>query len=259
MVASFRKHRRLFELGVQAGISEQKNEKKSFNCTKFCIFAFGTEYTNMKQETLDQVGNTPFSPIVLASLFPKTKQINDKARYLEKEGRIIRLKRGLYVRSADDGAIPLPLLIANHLYGPSYVSLQTALRHFGLIPERVYEIQSMTIKHGRSFDTPLGRFSYTSCGVDYFPIGIQQGHKGEDAYLIATPEKALCDLLLKTAGLSITNVNKMGAFLESDLRFDMEALRNFDIHLLERCGQKAQKKKETISCLIKLIKDARPV
>ena len=213
----------------------------------------------MRQNALNQVGNTPFSPMVLASLFPKTKQISDKARYLEKEGRIIRLKRGLYVRSADDGAVPLPLLVANHLYGPSYVSFQTALRHFGLIPERVYEIQSMTIKHGRSFDTPMGRFSYTSCDVDYFPIGIQQGHEGEDNYLIATPEKALCDLFLKTAGLSITNVKKMAAFLESDLRFDMEALRDFDINLLERCGQKAQVKTGTISCLINLIKNARLV
>ena len=197
--------------------------------------------------------------MVLASLFPKTKQISDKARHLEQEGRIIRLKRGLYMRSADDGAIPLPLLVANHLYGPSYVSFQTALRHYGLIPERVYEIQSMTIKHGRNFDTPLGRFSYRSCSVDYFPIGIQQDHEGEDTYLIATAEKALCDILLKTAGLSLTNVKKMESFLKSDLRFDLEALKDFDINLLEACRQKAQMKAETITSLIKLTKNARLV
>lgn len=213
----------------------------------------------MKQDALYQVGNAPFSPTVLASLFPKTKQISDKARYLEQEGRIIRLKRGLYVRSAEDGAMPLPALVANHLYGPSYVSFQTALRHYGLIPERVYEIQSMTIKHGRCFDTPLGRFSYRNCSMDYFPIGIRQDQEGEDTYLVASPEKAMCDILLKTAGLSMTNVKRMAAFLESDLRFDMDALRDIDTDLLELCRQKAQVKAETITPLIKLAKDARLV
>ena len=207
----------------------------------------------MKKDSLNQVGNTPFPPSVLLPLFSNIKQINDKARYLEQEGRIIRLKRGLYVRSAEDGAMPLPLLIANHLYGPSYVSFHTALRHYGLIPERVYETQSMTIKHGRSFDTQLGRFSYRSCNVEYFPIGIRQVQEGEDTYLIATPEKALCDILLKTAGLSIASAKKMESFLLQDLRFDMEALKDFDIDLLKLCHQKAQVKATTITHLIKLI------
>ena len=100
----------------------------------------------LRKDALNQVGNIPFTPSVLLCLFSKTKQISDKARYLEQDGRIIRLKRGLYVRSAEDGAMPVPFLIANHLYGPSYVSFQTALRHYGLIPERVYETQS--IRHG---------------------------------------------------------------------------------------------------------------
>ena len=196
---------------------------------------------------------------VLTTLFSNTKQISDKARNMEQEGRIIRLKRGLYVRSAEDGAMPMPLLIANHLYGPSYVSFQTALRHYGLIPERVYETQSMTIKHSRSFDTPLGRFSYRSCGVDYFPIGIRQEHEGDDTYLVAAPEKALCDILLKTAGLSVSSPRKMESFLKEDLRFDMDSLGTFDIVLLEQCRQKAQIKAEMITHLITLIKNARPV
>ena len=213
----------------------------------------------MKKDILNQVGNTPFTPSVLMTLFSNTKQINDKARYLEQEGRIIRLKRGLYVRSAEDGAMPMPLLIANHLYGPSYVSFHTVLRHYGLIPERVYETQSMTIKHGRSFDTPLVRLSYRSCSVDYFPIGIRQEQEGEDTYLIATPEKALCDVLLKTSGLSLTSTKKMELFLQQDLRFDMEALKSFDTDTLEQCRQKAQVKAETITHLIKLTNHARPI
>lgn len=213
----------------------------------------------MRKDALNQVGNTPFAPSVLVTLFSNTKHINDKARYLEQEGRIIRLKRGLYVRSAEDGAMPMPLLIANHLYGPSYVSFQTALRHYGLIPERVFETQSMTIKHARDFDTPLGRFSYRSCSVDYFPLGIRQEQEGTDTFLVATPEKALCDILLKTARLTITSAKKMESFLQQDLRFDMEALKSFDTDLLEHCRQKAHVKAETITHLIKLTNHARVV
>ncbi len=47
-------------------------------------------------------------------------------------------------------------LIANHLYAPSYVSMSSALRYYGLIPETVYTKQSMTLKHSRDFDTPFG-------------------------------------------------------------------------------------------------------
>ena len=213
----------------------------------------------MKKDALNQVGNTPFSSAVLATFFSNTRQTSDKARSLEREGRIVRLKRGLYVRSTEDGAMPVPFLIANHLYGPSYVSFQTALRHYGLIPERVYETQSMTIKHSRSFDTPLGLFSYRNCGVEYFPVGVRQEQEGDDAYLIATPEKALCDTLVKTAGISVPSTKKMADLLASDLRFDMDALRDFDTGLLEQCREKATVKADMINLLIKLIDDERHI
>ena len=189
----------------------------------------------MREDALNQVGNIPFAPSVLLCLFPQTKQISDKARYLEHDGRIIRLKRGLYVRSAEDGAMPVPFLIANHLYGPSYVSFQSALRHYGLIPERVYETQSMTIKH-------------------YFPIGIRQEQEGQDTYLIASPEKALCDLLLKTAGIAVSSPKKLESYLASDLRFEMDALGTFDTKLLEQCREHAAVKAELITHLINLVR-----
>ena len=206
----------------------------------------------MRNSTLSQVGNTPFTPSVLESIFPNTKHISDKSRRLEEEGRIIRLKRGLYVRSTEDGALPVPFLIANHLYGPSYVSLQTALRHYGLIPERVFETQSMTIKHSREFDTPLGRYNYRNCNINYFPIGIRQEQEGNDNYMIATPEKALCDTLLKTAGILFSSPQKLEEYLVSDLRFEMEALKTFDTELLELCRNHAVVKAEQITHLIKL-------
>ena len=172
---------------------------------------------------------------------------------MEQEGHIIRLKRGLYVRSSDDGATIIPMLIANHIYGPSYVSMHTALRHYGLIPERVYETQSMTIKHSRSFDTPIGRFSYHSCPPSYFSLGIRQEMQGDDTYLIASPEKALCDLIVKTSGLAATSIKSLNGWLAEDLRFDMDAINHFDVALLEQCGKQAPVKNNVITLLIKLI------
>ena len=120
------------------------------------------------------IGNVPFDLNVLASLFPETKFTGEKARRLEAAGTIIRLKQGLYVASPDETGKSLNRnLIANHLYGPSYVSLQTALRHYGLIPERVHLTLSMTTKHTRNFDTPAGSFDFRKCGKEYFPIGIR--------------------------------------------------------------------------------------
>ena len=207
----------------------------------------------MMENPLSQAGNIPFTTSVLASFYPKTRQINDKARRLEQQGRIIRLKRGLFVRSADDGAVIIPFLIANHLYGPSYVSMHTALRHYGLLPERVYLTQSMTIKHSRSFDTPIGRYSYYSCPTNYFPIGIQQESQEGVTYLIATPEKALCDLIIKSPGMNATTVKSLRSWLADDLRFDMEAFNQFNINIIERCALQAPAKNNVLSILIKLI------
>ena len=88
---------------------------------------------------LEQLGNIPVSAAALESLFPNIKGGNQKIRLLERDKQVIRLKRGLYVCSPDVTGIALSTeLIANHLYTPSYVSMSSALRYYGLIPEEVY-------------------------------------------------------------------------------------------------------------------------
>jgi hypothetical protein len=67
--------------------------------------------------------------------------------------------------------LSLPL-IANHLYGPSYVSLDYALGHYGLIPEAVRQITSVTTRRGKTYDTPLGRFFDERLVLRVYPIGI---------------------------------------------------------------------------------------
>ena len=203
----------------------------------------------MKQDALHQLGSTPFTLDVLAAIYPNCKQITDKARRLELEGRIVRLKRGLYVRSDNDGATPDTHLLANHIYGPSYVSLRSALRYHGLLPERVVATESMCLKRSRSFDTPFGRFIYHSCSNPYFAIGIRMlGHS-----LVASPEKALCDLMTVTPHVAFRNPKELMAYLEQDLRFDTDALREFDPGLLTQLHAVATVKPQNISTLLKLL------
>ena len=149
----------------------------------------------MKRE-FSEIGTIPVTTSIIESLYPELKSANKKVTWLEKQGFIIRLKRGLYVANPKHSGKTLSSeLIANHLYTPSYISMSTALRYYGLIPEAVYVHQSMTVKHPRSFQTPVGNYDYKYISRKAFPIGVRSINKGDYAFLIASPEKALCDLI----------------------------------------------------------------
>jgi hypothetical protein len=81
----------------------------------------------------------------------------NKIRNLCRSGDLVRVKKGLYVAPTFPGRAPevSPLVLAGLVYGPSYVSLESALAHHGLIPERVNEITSVTTKRAKRFDTPM--------------------------------------------------------------------------------------------------------
>jgi len=127
---------------------------------------------------LSEIGAVPVDFSLLKAMYPNHKSIHNKISELENEGKLIRLKKGLYVVAPQESGMVLSSeLIANHLYGPSYVSKESALRYYGLIPEHVYTMYSMTTKHARSFTNALGTFSYSHCSNDYFTIGIRQESK----------------------------------------------------------------------------------
>ena len=140
-------------------------------------------------KSLEQFGLIPIDFAALAAYFNDYKFPKDKISNLEKKGDLIRLKKGSYVVSTKIHNQPISKeLISNHLYGPSYISLESALSFYNLIPERVHTILSMTIKRSRKFSTPLGSFEYVIVPHEYFEIGIQQNIINEDyAFLIASP------------------------------------------------------------------------
>ncbi|MFS8562842.1 MAG: hypothetical protein LVR00_00285 [Rhabdochlamydiaceae bacterium] len=117
-----------------------------------------------------------------------------------KNKELIRLKNGFYliadkITQGTHTIIPYEQ-VANLLYGPSYVSLEWALSFYGMIPERVHLVSSMTLGRNKEYHTPVGDFAYYSLSQDSYDIGITQKTSSDFAsgFLMATPEKALADI-----------------------------------------------------------------
>jgi hypothetical protein len=203
---------------------------------------------------LKQLGNIPVDYAVLSSIFNRYKYPRNKIANLEKEGTIIRLKRSLYVVSPDvSGKLLSSELIANHIYGPSYISMESALSYYGLIPERVHLVRSMTTKRSRYFENSISKFDYINCNKEYYPIGINQKIGDNYSFLIASPEKALCDLISYTPQVRPRFINAMLLYLEEDIRLNMEAFYKMDVNIFRQCAE-VSKKKNDLNNLIKLLK-----
>lgn len=193
--------------------------------------------------------NIPISSAVLKSLLNNLRYPKNKISDMEKSGELIRLKRDLYVHN--NFGISKEL-IANHLYGISYVSLETALSYYGMIPERVYVVRSMTTKRAKTFATPLGGFEYKTVSTNYFSIGIQQEViENHYAFLIATPTKAICDMIVSTPNLRLQSVKAMLSYLTEDLRIDIQTLDTLNKDIVRQCVE-AGKKKMELNWLLKV-------
>ena len=202
---------------------------------------------------LREIGVIPVTTSIIESFYPDLKSAEKKVVWLEKNGYIIRLKRGLYVVNPEyTGKRLSNELIANHLYAPSYVSMSTALRYYGLIPEAVYVNQSMTVKHSRSFQTPIGNYDYKCISREAFAVGVKTERVADYAFLIASPEKALCDLIANSSKVNLRYMKDVENYLENDIRMDMEEFMKFDPRVLEEYI-KVGKKADSIATLLKFL------
>ena len=148
----------------------------------------------------------------------------NKIRNLRENGDLLQIRKGLYVAPSFPGRPPTvsALALAALIYGPSYVSLESALSHHGLIPERVDEITSVTCKRAKRFQTPLGRFTYRPVNESAFSYGVALQSVAGGSFFLAEPEKALCDRIACIRHL--TAMRDVPAALEDDLRIDLDAV-----------------------------------
>jgi len=184
------------------------------------------------------------------------KSPKDKISALEKQKKLIRIKKGLFVVVAKDGKGSICReLIANHLYGPSYISLESALSFHKLIPERVYSVLSVTTKRSKKYNTPFGIFDYRTVLPSYFSIGIQlQKSDNKTAFLMASPEKALCDMILLSSGLRLQSSKAVKSYLEEDLRLDLSEKQKWNSQIILDCLNVGKKKTE-LTQLLKFFKN----
>lgn len=178
--------------------------------------------------------HAPLTHQIVSDVLAAYRRPNDKINDLVRSGLLISLRRGLYVPGPElDLPLPHVFVIANHLRGPSYVSLETALSHWGMIPERVYEINSITLKTSHVYDTPIGRFTYRHLDAPYYTFGLQREEFNDNQFaLIASPEKAICDKIITTAGITLRSQSQTMSFLLEDLRMDEEVLTGLDLNTI---------------------------
>lgn len=206
------------------------------------------------RELIRDYEETPLSRQLMLTLLRKYQRPNDKINELVKSGDLVTLKNGLYIPGPKINIRkPEPFLMANHLWGPSYVSLESALSYWGFIPERVYEITSVTAKATKTYKTPVGRFLFLHAALPYYSFGILSVPlTPKQMVMIASPEKALCDKIIMTSGVLLRSTKQAHDFLIEDLRMDEDKLRELNLKEIRTWLTNAPKK-SSLEILIKTI------
>lgn len=160
-------------------------------------------------ELLQQFRDRPFfeSREVLYLFDEPKNQIQKSLSVWTKQEKLLQLRRGCYllpehVRTKD----PSDYYLSNYLYQPSYVSLQTALSYYGMVPEALGRIQAITSRHGSSWNTPAGTFTYRKLKKERFwgytvdSLDAPEFSETQSQFYMARPEKAFLDLFYLQKG-----------------------------------------------------------
>ena len=206
------------------------------------------------QAALRALSNQPLTHQLLIGLLKDYKRPNDKLLSLKADGLIEPIKKGLYIAGRSLGTKrPENALLANHILGPSYLSMESALAHYGLIPEKVFAVTSMTTKASRKFQTNIGLFHYTHLPLPYYAYGLATVSLSKDQQAImAIPEKALCDKIATTAGILLRSQSSARDYVFRNLRMEEEDIAKFDLNAMLSWLENAPKR-ESLEMLIKMI------
>jgi hypothetical protein len=179
---------------------------------------------------LSKISHEEFDYQTLLDALQGYAQPRMKISNLLAKGVIIRVKKGLYIFGESQRRRPFCReLLANLIYGPSYISMEYALSYHGLTPERVETVTSVTCGRSRIFETPVGIFAYRMIPLEAYRTGMDRVElDGGRSFLIAIPEKALADRVVAERGADITTQKELFEFLSNYLRIDPTFLRELD-------------------------------
>lgn len=194
-----------------------------------------------------RIGREEFDYQSLMSALSEYANPRDKVTALLRRGDIIRVKKGLYVFGDELARRPFSReLLANLVYGPSFVSLDSALSFYGLIPERIEALTSVTTKRPKTFETPVGSFIYRQSPRNSFYLGMDRKGEGDVTFLIATPERSLADKVRDDRGHSLSNRKDAAKYLFDDLRIDQTDFKQLDPIDLEELAEVLRSRKVAI-------------
>ena len=138
-----------------------------------------------------------------------------------KKGYLIKLRSEYYAFSECEQTPDFQLLIANKIYKPSYISLHSALSFYGIIPEMVVQITSVSTLKTARFTNDFGEFSYNNVKEELYFGYEPKVLKDNRSILFATPEKALLDLLylypFYNSNEEIENLRLDDSFMKEEL------------------------------------------
>ena len=162
--------------------------------------------------------------------FTKYSNKNNKISRDIRDGKLFRIVTGLYETDPNTPGY----LLATSIYGPSYISFEYALSHYGLIPEKVSTITCATFgkKKKKQYNTLFGTFTYKDVPSNAYPEEVLLKSNGNYSYQIATREKALCDKLYTLSPLN--NYSNLETMLFHDLRIDEEEFNKLDTNKIEK-------------------------
>ena len=200
------------------------------------------------EQAIKQYYEEPITRQALLQTLKDYKRPFDKISELVKQQKLIPVKRGMFVAGINLGiSQPDRFLLANHISGPSYVSLESAMSHWGLIPERVFETVSVTVKRAKSYRTPVGRFTYLHAPLPYYSFGIRHiPLTSKQHIMIASPAKALCDKIIMTPGVNLRSTKQTSDFLLDDLRIERQGLQQMNIREIETWLNDAPKQQSLV-------------
>jgi len=162
--------------------------------------------------------------MIVTTLYLKEKykdytDVNGKIKRDIDKGILFPLVRGIYeTNSSVDG-----FLLASYIYGPSYLSFEYALSFHNIIPERVVVYTNATFNKRKSkfYQNHFGLFTYRDVPNTAFPFSVKAYEENGYAYFIASPEKALCDLLYIKE--PVRSIKELKMVLFDDLRINKDA------------------------------------
>lgn len=205
---------------------------------------------------LQQYANQPIPHFLLVNLLGDYKSPNDKIHELTKSGYLEPIKKGLYILGEKlSSSTPEPFLLANQIYGPSYVSMESALSFYGMIPEQVFGVSSMTTKPSKIFKNVIGTFTFLNLSEAYYSLGLKSVELApSQRVLIASKEKALLDKIITSKGIQLRSVKNFKDYLLENLRIDDSILRELDFKIMEEWIPFSPKK-ETVKLLLKTLEN----